>query len=373
VAEVEGSMVVKVSERAPRVDLRCAYCHDVLRSSRPIRCRGCKTLMHAVCAASAVRCPTLGCRFRFSRGSRIRAVPRVAAQDEAGGLRLRRMLGAVFLPLLAFGLAEAGFSEMLQPEWHSDSWDTWWKLALSPTVHRFFYPLIVWAMVSFAVAECGGRGGWVQTGLIGGLVLSGVFSLLFLPLLPLSFVGIIVFGVGLLGFTPFLAFGTYLGAFRRYRRRRPAEEEFTPNPVGVWLGLSGLMTHEAVLQMVSLHEALPEHRPDCYLATVAAQGDPERVGSAPVRFANGQRLPVTRQLRVFKAAELALRVTLPWVHRPLRALYDVIGPPLARRMGRRAATLAHFVLIPCQLLAQAWLRACFLAPDVLVETTYVDR
>ena len=89
-------------------------------------------------------------------------------------------------------------------------------------------------------------------------------------------------------------------------------------------------------------------------------------------YPDGERRPVTRQLRVFKAAELALRVTLPWVHRLLRALYDAVGPSLARRIGNRTATLAHFLLTPCQLVAEAWLFVCFLAPEVLIETTYVD-
>ena len=62
---------------------------------------------------------------------------------------------------------------------------------------------------------------------------------------------------------------------------------------------------------------------------------------------------LTRQLRVFKAGELALAAARPGWHRALRRVYDRCGPVAARRLnGPWRADLAYLLLAPAAALVR---------------------
>ena len=52
-----------------------------------------------------------------------------------------------------------------------------------------------------------------------GLVYSSIFSLVFIPLIPISCIAIIIYGMGILGFSPFLSLWAFIIAFRKSLNR----------------------------------------------------------------------------------------------------------------------------------------------------------
>jgi hypothetical protein len=101
---------------------------------------------------------------------------------------------------------------------------------------RLLYPLLLASMVAFVMAEGGKRSRWVHAGLVLGTALSGLFALVYLPALPFALFGILLLGLGLLGFTPLLAFGSYGFALWRYLKGRPPKEDPQDrvNRLGPW-------------------------------------------------------------------------------------------------------------------------------------------
>ena len=91
---------------------------------------------------------------------------------------------------------------------------------------------------------------------------------------------------------------------------------------------------------------LPTVRPDyCFVATAASRSR----RSLETRH---------RQLRTLRALESWLRARRPRTHRVVRQHYNVIGPPLARRLSSpRRADAAHRLLSPIERLARSVLRA----------------
>ncbi|MEQ1570915.1 MAG: DUF6688 family protein [Myxococcota bacterium] len=282
--------------------------------------------------------------------------------------RFTSAIAAVALPLVAFGAGEAGVAEELLPEWDDGTAWVWGKLLYAVEVQRWTYPLLLWAMAAYVAAETGRRARWISVGLRGGVALAALYGALFLPVVPLA-VAVAIYGVGLLGLSPYAALFAYGLAVGRYDRRQPPE----PVPWAPWalwgaLGLGG--GAGAVHTLIELHAALPTEPPDCWLATVAARGDPRIVGSRPVRFADGRVRPVTRQLRVLKAFELALRARGPRLHAPVRAAYDRFGPRLAARLGPAGATATWFALSPVAAIAELALRAWLRGAGRMIATTY---
>lgn len=100
-----------------------------------------------------------------------------------------------------------------------------------------------------------------------------------------------------------------------------------------------------ILKMNELYSQLPLVPPDCYIATAAANGHPNFVGSKTVRLANGHSMRVNRQLQIFKCAELALLAVAPNAHKILRGMYDFIGKPLARMIRRPLLADAAYLLL----------------------------
>lgn len=111
------------------------------------------------------------------------------------------------------------------------------------------------------------------------------------------------------------------------------ETKFTlPRGLGIiaWVAGYAAAWRYNILKMYEMYSELPLVPPNCYIATAAAQGHPNFVGSRTVQLINGNSIQVNRQLQVFKCAELALLAVTPNAYRVLRKAYDSMGKPLAR-------------------------------------------
>jgi hypothetical protein len=129
----------------------------------------------------------------------------------------------------------------------------------------------------------------------------------------------------------------------------------------------------SILKMYELYAALPpQPPPDCYIATAAAQGHPQFVGSQVVLRENGKHLQVNRQLQILKCAELALMAMSPSVHKILRHIYDVVGKSLARRMQNPfLADLAFLLLKPWEWCAHSLLKMLIPEINEIAKTIYI--
>jgi hypothetical protein len=127
--------------------------------------------------------------------------------------------------------------------------------------------------------------------------------------------------------------------------------------------------------MYELYTALPlQPPPDCYIATAAAQGHPQIVGSRVVRRANGDVLRVNKQLQILKCVELACMAVLPRVHKTFRTLYDTIGKPIAQKMRHPfLADVAYLLLKPCEWLARWGLKIIVPDIDSISQKMYLDE
>jgi hypothetical protein len=139
-----------------------------------------------------------------------------------------------------------------------------------------------------------------------------------------------------------------------------------------WMGAYVVAWRVAILKMYELYAALPpEPPPDCYIATAAAQGHPQFVGSNVILRADGTPLTVNRQLQILKFAELALMAMLPRLHKALRSVYDVIGQPLARKIKNPyLADFAYLLLSPFEVFAAFILRRVIPQFDELARQLY---
>ncbi|BBO31853.1 DUF6688 family protein [Lacipirellula parvula] len=108
---------------------------------------------------------------------------------------------------------------------------------------------------------------------------------------------------------------------------------------------------------IEAYSKLPTDPPQCYVCTAAAQGHCRFVRSHRVVAFDGRSMPVNEQLQTLKAAELAIAIAAPRLHRRLRRLYNRIGPPLARRLKNPwLADAAYLSLKPAEWLARFVLR-----------------
>jgi hypothetical protein len=113
----------------------------------------------------------------------------------------------------------------------------------------------------------------------------------------------------------------------------------------------------------------PDLPQGCYVTTVAARGNPAVTGSE-LTSVNGKIMPISKQLRTFKAAELALADYAPGLHSHIRKIYDKYGSELARHIDPNHATLLHVVLTPLQAVSYACLSALHTDADQQIANTY---
>ncbi len=150
-----------------------------------------------------------------------------------------------------------------------------------------------------------------------------------------------------------------------------------PHGVGIATWVAGYMAawRFDILKMYELYAALPpQPPPDCYIATAAAQGHPQIVGSWPVRRSTGETMRVNKQLQILKCAELALMAVQPRLHIASRKVYDVVGKPLAKRMRNPfLGDVAYLLLKPCDGLARFILRMIVPEIDSIASKMYSNQ
>ncbi|MBV6403156.1 MAG: hypothetical protein CNIPEHKO_03487 [Anaerolineales bacterium] len=315
---------------------------------------------------------------------------------------------AVFLlivPAFSFWAVEA-----IKPEWQSGDRDAYVPLLMLPEASIFFLFLIAYSIVCyFLILFAGDRFAKffvVRLGIYTGVflalqytILLGVYlfvstsslAILLVWFLPLYFpwiyrsrlatwiarfirpwmIAVILIAYAILvafirdqAFTPlFLVFLGLIasGPFWSFLMATQAsiwllkyhEANLTlPRGLGItaWIAAYVIAWRYDILKMYELYAQLPPvPPPDCYIATAAAQGHANFVGSKPVQLANGKSMQVNRQLQIFKCAELALLAVAPKIHKPLRKTYDVIGKPLAHNIQNPfLADIAYLSLKPVE-------------------------
>ena len=160
-----------------------------------------------------------------------------------------------------------------------------------------------------------------------------------------------------------------------YRLLKHYETRFTlPRGLGIlaWLGGFSASWSLAILRTLQLYSELPTQPPDCYIATAAANGHPRFVGSQEVTLASGARMRVNTQLQRLKCAELALTAVAPRLHGLLRAAYDMLGRPLARRMTNPfVADTAYLLLKPFEWISIFVLRR--IVPEINIHAQKLYR
>lgn len=160
-----------------------------------------------------------------------------------------------------------------------------------------------------------------------------------------------------------------------YRLLKYYETRFTfPRGLGIlaWLGGFAASWSLAILRTLQLYSELPTQPPDCYIATAAANGHPHFVGSQEVTLASGARMRVNTQLQRLKCAELALKAVAPHLYGLLRAVYDTLGRPLARRMTHPVvADAAYLLLKPFEWISIFVLRR--IVPEINIHTQKLYR
>ncbi|HET6430490.1 MAG TPA: DUF6688 family protein [Phycisphaerae bacterium] len=124
-----------------------------------------------------------------------------------------------------------------------------------------------------------------------------------------------------------------------------------------WAGALAVTVWVKVLAAMARYEAFRYKAPsDCFVVSAAARGHRRFVGSA-IDPAGG--VPVNRQLARLRAFEGRLRARWPRVHRPLRRLYNIVGPAVARRLRSPwAADIVYVLLKPVEWAAELYRPHC---------------
>jgi len=314
------------------------------------------------------------------------------------------------------------FSSFLAPEWQSGKFNDYVALLLSVRVSYVFFPLLIYAIVAFvllitnpqkyapkfvirlgiytgvllalqytilatitlSISLAAGVGlviaGWlipkikskwvrllvIVLLLAAGIVLMDIpitesFDIIFNIIMVMIMVMVMVLGFGAPCLCFFVALTYAIRLFKVYDRPI-VFKAYRAMGVGAWLAGFTAAWIISINQMFKIYNTLPKTNPDCYIATTATQGHPGFVGSHLVHLPTGT-LWVNRQLQTLKCAELVLQALAPRFHRPLRALYDVIGPRLSRCLVHPIlADLAYLSFKPAELIFRFALR--WLIPDL---------
>lgn len=345
--------------------------------------------------------------------------------------RWSRILYGLFL-LVMPGVAFWA-TDFFKPEWQDGHFDSYLILLLSPGASWPFFPLLLYSVLSYLLLlndfELYSRRFVVRFGIYTGVLLALQYSVLsglyFFNAEP-SFLMVLLIWI-----LPILVSGVYAWSVRRWGAQKVlvaivalslivyvvlamiskmlstppllllmvltigapfwcfllflqasiwlvknSETRITlPRGLGLagWFGAYILAWRVSILKMYELYAALPpQPPPNCYIATAAAQGHPQFVGSRVVFRTDGMSLKVNRQLQILKCAELAMMAVQPRLHKMLRNLYDIIGKFLARRIENRyLADVAYLLLKPWEWLALFCLKLVISEVENISSKIYV--
>jgi len=342
---------------------------------------------------------------------------------ESGWGKVVHGLFIVVMPVLAFWA-----TELFKPEWQTGEFSDYLILLLFPKASLLFFVLLAYSIACYCLLliDLGrySRIYWIRLGIYTGVllavqysILSGLFFftgsnttwnglfLILLWLLPVfipklyrfllkkwgakavngtvTILVVLIFLISALllknPLVPFIfvlvvltiaaPFWCFLMTLRMaiWLLKRHELKLTSPGGLGMAIWIAGYVAawRFDILKMYELYAALPpEPPPDCYIATAAARGHPQLVGSRLVQGTNGVTLRVNEQLQVLKCAELALMALNPRFHKWLRKLYDRLGMPLAHRIRNPfIADLAYLFLMPWECLASLLLEC--IVPEIV--------
>ena len=317
----------------------------------------------------------------------------------------KRILFGLFIvaaPIFNFSLIE-----LLKHEWQDGRFTSYLYLFLLPEASWGFFPLLVYAVLSYLLllwdSEQFADSIIIRLGIYGGTLLALQYSILsfittfslspvvlavllayFAPLIlpklylwlrpqwdklfkwnrfiaiviPLIIIALMLWGfffvLAIFGIaSPFWSFLVALQASRWLLKHYETKFTFTKGlGIFAWLSAYGFALRFNILKMFELYNALPTQPPNCYIATAAANGHPNFVGSREVKLASGKSMRVNRQLQRLKALEIALMGVSGSGHRMMRRLYDVLGKRLATYIQNPIlADIAFILLLPVEWLS----------------------
>jgi hypothetical protein len=193
--------------------------------------------------------------------------------------------------------------------------------------------------------------------LLLAMSVSGAEAIHILLTTPNDLLGFLTFfplfqGAMLLFATPWIATLTFARYSRQLVRYTGSRWQLRLSEL---LGITTWAAGYMAAWRLAYHEALdhysrlPSSAPSCYIATAAARGHRRFVGAQEQLADDDTSRVVNRQLARLKAAELALLTWSPRLHRAARAVYDRLGPPIARRLQNRwLADAAYLSLKPAE-------------------------
>ena len=246
---------------------------------------------------------------------------------------------------------------------YNNSWESLYLVTL------WILPVFVPKIYRFVVGKLGSK--TVNTALL--ILVTAIFLisavLMRSPLSPLIFV-LVALTIAAPFWSFLLALQASIWLFKNHERKLTG-----PRGLGIAAWLAGYIAawRFDILKMYELYAALPpEPPPDCYIATAAAQGHPQFVGSWLVYTADGESMRVNRQLQILKCAELAWMAVQPRSHKTVRRIYDVLGKPLAKRIRNPfLADIAYLMLKPGDWLAWRILRMIIPEIDLISKKMYL--
>lgn len=244
---------------------------------------------------------------------------------------------------IALGIIAFDVPALLHPQMLS-VFVGWGVGVVTPFVLWAAYRGIVWLQAKLRIPWGAILVLLVVVPLISAAVLSGVGGVVAFPL-SVFFLSAV--------FAPYWCFDAYLAMTLRLLWRYPRPARFTMMQLMAamsWLAAFLAACRWSVILSLEQYSELPVDPPGgCYIATAASRGHPRFVGSRTIPTHNGASRQVNRQLAVLKAGELALRALAPKLHSRLRAFYDRVGPPIARRLQQPVpADLAYVGLKPVE-------------------------
>lgn len=336
----------------------------------------------------------------------------------------KRILFGLFIvaaPIFNFSLIE-----LLKPEWQDGRFTSYLYLFLLPEASWGFFPLLVYAVLSYLLllwdSEQFADSIIIRLGIYGGTLLALQYSILsfmttfspspvvlavllayFAPLIlpklyswlrpqwdklfkwnrfvaiaiPLIVIALMLWGfffvLAIFGIaSPFWSFLVALQTSRWLLKYYETKFSFAQGfGIFAWLSAYAFALRFNILKMFELYNALPTEPPNCYIATAAANGHPNFVGSQEMTLANGKSMRVNRQLQRLKALEIVLMGVSAPSHRMMRRVYDVLGKRLAKHIQNPIlADIAYLILIPVELVSFFVLKSIIPEIQTLTERLY---
>jgi hypothetical protein len=186
---------------------------------------------------------------------------------------------------------------------------------------------------------------------------------------------LVIIPLALVATAPSLALASYTwAAFEALKLSRGNGTSFERMILGSssWLIAYLIACDLCARQVIHQYAQLPNSPPSCYIATAAAKGHPKLVGSEPCNCGGSVVFRVNDQLRYLKAGELVIRRFAPNFHTAIRAVYDRVGPALARQLTCPLfADLTYVSLKPIEWMARGAMRC--LLPQALVAARILYR